>query len=564
LLADGKAFPPVAISTEVRMPDQRALLVWSNGVERLAIETRIVGEGTNFAWVVPLPAAPRVDATTTGLFPTLAWLTPPNVVHAPPPWPGWMLSVTAILWLTSRVRRGTPVEKVDWVACLGVAGGMLWVGGPGPGGAALAGVALALAVWVVLRVQAARPVWRDFLLVLCILFLLVGMLLPALSTAGGSVSAPGAGVEVVDRQVAGVFETTTLSARDPAALGSWLRTNGYRLPPSAEPVIADYVREGWVFVASRIRRDAATSGPTALHPLVFTFPTREPVYPLRLTGVDNGPLKVELFVLGPERARIDGFKVLDARVTAHPEVDPELPYQWLDRRVLNVVHPQLRALAPDAAFATRLEATLSPEQMRSDAVVHWDGTNEVRSVRYSRPGARLTVVAWMVGGICLVVLTVGWGMRFRGWSGRSAGRIVTVGMALAVVVGGGWYATLPVVPVRLEWRFAAKRMLSDAPWVLRLAVIDHFPTNAAPTVEQVREAIAAGLRRETEPRWSALREEDSPRNYRVRAVAGDVEVGYYDDYGRELSFRVKEVLEADKLRRRSRPQSKPRVRSPAL
>ncbi len=69
LLADGKAFPPVAISTEVRMPDQRALLVWSNGVERLAIETRIVGEGTNFAWVVPLPAVPQVDATTTGLFP---------------------------------------------------------------------------------------------------------------------------------------------------------------------------------------------------------------------------------------------------------------------------------------------------------------------------------------------------------------------------------------------------------------------------------------------------------------------------------------------------------------
>jgi len=28
------------------MPDQRGLLVWSNGVERLAIETRIVGEGT--------------------------------------------------------------------------------------------------------------------------------------------------------------------------------------------------------------------------------------------------------------------------------------------------------------------------------------------------------------------------------------------------------------------------------------------------------------------------------------------------------------------------------------
>ena len=49
------------------MPDQRALLVWSNGVERLAIETRIVGEGTNFAWVVPLRSWPSVDSVRAAI-----------------------------------------------------------------------------------------------------------------------------------------------------------------------------------------------------------------------------------------------------------------------------------------------------------------------------------------------------------------------------------------------------------------------------------------------------------------------------------------------------------------
>jgi len=61
LEADGKVFPPTAVPTEVRIPDQRALLSWSNGVEHLIIETRFTGAGNQFAWVVPLPAPPVVE-----------------------------------------------------------------------------------------------------------------------------------------------------------------------------------------------------------------------------------------------------------------------------------------------------------------------------------------------------------------------------------------------------------------------------------------------------------------------------------------------------------------------
>lgn len=74
LQADGKVFSPTAVPTEVRIPDQRALLSWSNGVERLVIETRFVGAGTNFAWVVPLPSRPVVEPASRGLFPTLLHL----------------------------------------------------------------------------------------------------------------------------------------------------------------------------------------------------------------------------------------------------------------------------------------------------------------------------------------------------------------------------------------------------------------------------------------------------------------------------------------------------------
>ena len=56
--ADGMVMRATAVPAEVRIPGQRALIRFTNGVERLVIETRFTGEGTNFAWVVPLPSPP--------------------------------------------------------------------------------------------------------------------------------------------------------------------------------------------------------------------------------------------------------------------------------------------------------------------------------------------------------------------------------------------------------------------------------------------------------------------------------------------------------------------------
>jgi hypothetical protein len=57
-LADGMVFPEVYYA-KVEIPEQQALIHYSGGVERLVIETSFPGEGTNFAWVVPLPSTPE-------------------------------------------------------------------------------------------------------------------------------------------------------------------------------------------------------------------------------------------------------------------------------------------------------------------------------------------------------------------------------------------------------------------------------------------------------------------------------------------------------------------------
>src|ERR1019366_10492096 len=76
--------PTIAYPAKITIPDQRALICFSNGTERLVIEPLFTGAGTNFAWVVPFPSQPVIEEATTGLFPTLQYLFRPEIVHDVP------------------------------------------------------------------------------------------------------------------------------------------------------------------------------------------------------------------------------------------------------------------------------------------------------------------------------------------------------------------------------------------------------------------------------------------------------------------------------------------------
>ncbi|MBN8247961.1 MAG: DUF2330 domain-containing protein [Verrucomicrobia bacterium] len=481
--ADGKVFPPAAIPTEVRIPDQRALLSWSNGVERLIIETRFTGAGNQFAWVVPLPAPPVVEPASRGLFPTLLHLTAPEVVHAPPR-----------VWL--------------------------W--------ALLIGLCLILAIRMRSIVEA--------LCTFAILTIVAGMLLPAASmTKAGGTS--GAEVEILDRQLAGVFESTTISGKDPSALREWLVREGYRVPPDIEPVIADYVQEGWVFVASKVRRDTSEAVAAAMHPLSFTFPSPEPVYPLRLTGVGNGNLEVELFVFGPGTAICPGFRVEDSRPTGDEPKSPSRDY-FVPIGHLSLRHEALFAAAAGAPWATRLRGVLSPARMTADAVIRWAPARQRRAVLYSHEGAWRFMANITVPALALVVIVQVWGVRWRGWKPRMAWRRgVMAGIAAAAVTALG-VAALPKVPVRVETRYRpwidALSLQYAVRWALRAGLDTHAPVTVDAVRDFIRRELPAMLPRvSSRPLSLRIREEDAPYMYSLRPRTNGVDLIFHDATGGE-------------------------------
>jgi MYXO-CTERM domain-containing protein len=119
--------------------------------------------------------------------------------------------------------------------------------------------------------------------------------------AGGAGDAPqsGNGVEVLDHQIVGDYEITTVAATKGQVLTEWLRLNGYRILDNMVPFIDLYLGEGLNFVAVKLLPGKDT---TSIKPLKMVYDSTSPMVPLRLTSIAAVPeMGVKVFLLGPGR-----------------------------------------------------------------------------------------------------------------------------------------------------------------------------------------------------------------------------------------------------------------------
>jgi hypothetical protein len=471
--------PAVAFPAQVTIPDQRALICFSNGTERLVIETRFIGAGTNFAWVVPLPNKPVVEEATTGLFPTLQYIFRPEIVHDVPRY---------------------------YIAILAVLG-------------------FAYLLW-----RASQCVWNALLAATVILFLmlLAALLLPALSAArtkGIQDSSVERRVSILDRKLVGIFEIVTLTARDSRALENWLRDNDFSIAPEARPVIDDYLKDGWVFVAAKLRRDDAKIETSTPHPLSFTFKTDRPVYPVRLTGLNSKSLRVDLYVFGKDRATAPSFKVESC---LRPKI----------------AHPLLHDWTAGLPVATKLAATLSSNDMTKDV---WLGRTpmfvEQRNRLFSQEGALTTALNRGTGLFAAGLMAA----CFAAWAGKKIRlervKIVGIVTLISMLLGGFTYLMLPKIEVKLvrgwphnQWKMdelAIRIALGDFDWrttaEARAALqnLINAPTNA----------LIYGLKNwDNAYLGDPIREEDSPGNYLLRETNNHLQIVFFDSDGSEDVF----------------------------
>jgi hypothetical protein len=188
-------FIPTTSFASVTIPDQQALIHFENGTETLVVDTAFKGEGTNFAWIVPVPSVPTVEPATTGLFTTLQIIFQPRVVN-------------------------------------------------NTGGYYMLALVLGTLAFLIFLQRRLDSTFLAYLLFFIFLLFVAAMLLPTLVKAGGSSSAS---VTIIDRKTVGIYETATISSPDGEALLNWLNQNGFATPTNFVPAIRTYAHEGWYF-----------------------------------------------------------------------------------------------------------------------------------------------------------------------------------------------------------------------------------------------------------------------------------------------------------------------------
>jgi hypothetical protein len=130
------------------------------------------------------------------------------------------------------------------------------------------------------------------------------------------------GITIEATYTVGEYDILILSAQQSTGLETWLRENGYRIPPGASSVIATYLKQNMRFFVAKVNlSEQARLGFTYLRPLQVAYESPKFMLPIRL-GMVNAKSAQDLFVYALTRnGRVE---TTNYRTTKLP-ADMELP-----------------------------------------------------------------------------------------------------------------------------------------------------------------------------------------------------------------------------------------------
>jgi hypothetical protein len=124
---------------------------------------------------------------------------------------------------------------------------------------------------------------------------------------------------VTKAQNVGPYETVQLHATDSSALETWLSTNGFTIPDDVKPVVAQYVTEGFDFLAMKLLPD---QGVQAMRPVRVTSQGASLSLPLRMAAIGTGAtVGISIWVVSDGRYEPQNFPFF------HID-DAELVWDW--------------------------------------------------------------------------------------------------------------------------------------------------------------------------------------------------------------------------------------------
>lgn len=342
LMADGKLFWQFEAS--IPAPKQRAAIFFNNGIETLVIESNFskpplstpssqlskeAPATHSYAWIVPLPDSPnQISMVERNYLALVAHRFRPSVISS---YNGhWsFLLLFCLFILFARILYS---HTSSWII----------------------GILFPLFIYTILLASLTAS---------------GGSIKGIFGTINGSLGSIE-NVTVLDRREIGSFETAVISSEDPYALINWLKNESYHISPNLFPVIKDYGKDRWVFFVARLRQPREVNEIIMPHPLSFTFRTDVPIYPMRLTGVDNDDCDVCIFLISDKEAFCKKLVTKSATIFERTYRDYYPPYT-LDGKNPRPGYSEFlnhcnQIASSGRVIVTKLVGTISPEDSKDD------------------------------------------------------------------------------------------------------------------------------------------------------------------------------------------------------
>src|SRR5947207_12143650 len=130
------------------------------------------------------------------------------------------------------------------------------------------------------------------------------------------------GVTIEAQYTVGEYDILILSAQQSSGLETWLRQNGYRIPPGASDVIGSYLKQNMRFFLAKVNlAEQSRLGFSYLRPLQVAYESPKFMLPIRLGMVNaNGPQDLFVYAL-TRNGRVETTNYRTAKLPA----DMELP-----------------------------------------------------------------------------------------------------------------------------------------------------------------------------------------------------------------------------------------------
>jgi hypothetical protein len=139
------------------------------------------------------------------------------------------------------------------------------------------------------------------------------------------------GVTIEERFTVGEYDILILSAKESGGLETWLKENGYRIPPGARDLLRPYIRQKLKFFVAKVNLgEFEKAGYQNLRPIQMTYESGRFMLPIRL-GMVNAQQAQDLivYILSPNgQAEVTNYRTV--KVPSGPEIPTFVKTEFSD------------------------------------------------------------------------------------------------------------------------------------------------------------------------------------------------------------------------------------------